>query len=347
MLMSCSEMVKSSILGLVLISVCWSCLMVASSAGLRSRPDEYAAPSDLMTFAVSPDGKWIAAFAADGTLLLWDAETWHRREPITNYKVSLGTDSLAFSPDSSLLVVGDANGLIQIFDDHSGLVVKKIQDRDWVEQFAFCSDGSHLATWNHKGITVWDIKTGKELRFFPEESRLSAIALNGDGSLLITGSEDSKIRIWEIEKGQQISVMDLEARDWVNFFALDERQNLLFSAQGQNDIYVWNLSTGKKLRDLKGHSEQVVWLKLLPEKHMLFSIADDGTLKTWDYMAGILKWSWKVQPGFVTDKGDLLISGDSKAKNQIQVWQIASRSLLKTLVYQSPHKGSKEKCQRD
>jgi WD40 repeat protein len=322
---------------LFLVLTWWFCFGVGSLTGLPPEPNEYAAPSDLMTFAASPNGKWIAAFTADGTLLLWDTETWHRRELISNYKVSLGADGLAFSADSSRLAVGDGNGLIQILDAYSGTVVRRMQDKDWVEQIAFSGDGTHLATWNHNGITVWDIGADKELRFFPEESRFSAIALNHDGSLLITGTADSKIQIWDVEKGESTAVIALEAHDWANFIALDEQRRLLFSAQGQNDISVWDLTTEKKLRTLTGHTEQVVWLKLLPEKHTILSVADDGTLKTWDYLTGVLRSSWKASRGFVTDRGDWLVSGDARAKNSIQVWQIASRRLLKTLTYASPH----------
>jgi WD40 repeat protein len=330
-------MLRRSLSTLFLVLTCWFCVGIGSLTALPPRPNEYAAPSDVLIFTCSPNGKWIAAFAADGTLLLWDTATWHRREPISDYKVSLGSDGLAFSPDSSRLAVGDGNGLIQIFDAYSGTVVRRMQDKDWVEQFAFSGDGTHLATWNHKGITVWDFGADKEIRFFPEKSRFSAIALNKDGSLLVTGTEDSKIQIWDVEKGEGTAVMSLEAHDWVNFIALDEQRRLLFSAQGQNDISVWDLSTDKKVRTLTGHTEQVVWLRLLPEKHTVLSVADDGTLKTWDYLTGALRSNWKVSPGFVTDRGDWLVSGDPKAKNRIQVWQIASRRLLKTLTYVSPH----------
>jgi WD40 repeat protein len=330
-------MLRKLSLALLPVLISAFCTGISTPTDLPTRSMEYAAPSDLMTFAASPNGKWIAAFAADGTLLLWDTETWHRREPISNYKVSLGADGLAFSPDSSHLAVGDADGLIQIFDAYTETVVRRMQDRDWVEQFAFSGDGTHLAAWNHKGITVGDLDTAKEPRFFPEESRFTALALNRDGSLLITGSEDSKIRFWDVEKGKSTTAEALEHHDWANFLALDEKRRLLLSAQGHNDISIWDLSIMKKLRTLAGHTEQVVWLKLLPEEYTVFSVADDGTLKTWDYLAGVLRSNWRVPPGFVTDSGNWLVSGDPKTKNTIQVWQISSRRLLKTLAYVSHH----------
>lgn len=315
----------------------WSCARNSLRAELPTPVTDYAAPSDLMNGSASSDGKWIAAFAADGTLLLWNTKTWDRRELFSNYKVSLGADGLAFSPDSSRLFVGDANGLIQIFDANSGTAIKKLQDMGGVDQFAFSEDGGRLATWNYKGITIWDISAAKEVRFFPEKSRFTALTLNRDGNLLITGTEDGKIQIWEVRKGQCISEMDLRARDWVNFFALDEKRKLLLSAQGQDDIGVWDLATGKKQRDLKAHTDQVDWLKLLPEKQTLFSISDDGTLKVWNYVTGVMVSSWDVPPGFVTDRGEWLVSGNPTARNQIQVRQIASRRLFKTLTYRSPH----------
>lgn len=328
---------RKSSLTFLPVLIWWFCAGISSPTGLPTRPTEYAAPSDLLTFAVSPNGKWITAFAADGTLLLWDTHTWQRRELISNYKVALGADGLAFGPDSSSLVVGDENGLVQTFKTPEAIVIAKMQDRVGVEQFEFSDDGTRLATWNHLGITVWDFRRGEEIKFFPEKSGFTALALNHNGTLLFTGTEDSNMEIWDVERGKCIKAIPLEARDWVNFIALDEKRRLLLSGQGHNDINVWDLSTDKKTRALQGHTDQVDWLKMLLKKHVVISVADDGNMKTWDYLTGDLLSNWQVPSGFVTNGGAWLVSVDPKARNTIQVWQIASRRLLKTLAYVSPH----------
>ncbi|MGB0037016.1 MAG: hypothetical protein WBP79_16220 [Candidatus Acidiferrales bacterium] len=329
-------MTKQAATSTLLAILCCYCLGAAppKSAASVNAVQDYFPPSQLIDFAASPDGRWITAYAADGTLLLWETATGHRRDLISHTEVSLY--GLAFTPNSSSLLVGDANGLIQLLEIPSGNVLRKMQDRKWVEQFAFSADGSRLASLHDEGITIWDMKTGTELRHVPEKARFSAMALNRDGSLLMTGSEDSKIRILDLSQDRQIAEMELEPKDWVNFFLVDEENGKLISAQGQGDISIWDISTGKKLKILKGHKDQVVWLLLLQQAQTLVSVADDETMKTWDCATGALLSTWSVMPGFVTANGDRLISLDSESGHEIQIWSIASQEKIRTLKYRSP-----------
>ena len=166
-----------------------------ASPSVNAAQIDYFPSSELIVFTASPGGRWIAAYAGDRKLLLWEAGTGQRRELLSDYRISLGAGALEFAPNSSYLVVGDANGLIQLLQIPGGTVLRKMQDRDSVEQFAFSADGSQLAALHHKGITIWNMKIGAESRYLPEESPFTAMALNRDGSLLVTGSEDAKIRI--------------------------------------------------------------------------------------------------------------------------------------------------------
>jgi WD40 repeat protein len=321
--------------------LCWFGLLPLRVSPSCFAANEYAPPSELIVSTASLDGRWVAAYASDGTLLLWETGTHHRRNLISDYKFSLGPDGLAFTPNSSSLVVGDANGLIQWLEIPSGKVLRKMQDKAWVDAFAFSADGSRLAARHHKGITIWDMKTGMELKYLPEESPFTAVALNHDGSVLVTGTEDGKIRMLDLLHDRQIATMELEPGDWVNCFEIDEPSQKLISAQGHNDISIWDTPISKKVRVLQGHEDQVDSVRLLPQSHTLVSVADDGTLKTWDYASGALLSTWSITPGFVTANGDRLMSLDPKTRHRIYIWSIASRKRLQVLSYRSPQKTTK------
>src|SRR5262249_23642498 len=76
---------------------------------------EFLTPEELRSFAVSPDGKWVAASRAErpvkdredaerNTLGLWNAATGRQIALLEGQKAPLTT--LAFSPDSKLLASG-------------------------------------------------------------------------------------------------------------------------------------------------------------------------------------------------------------------------------------------------
>jgi WD40 repeat protein len=62
----------------------------------------------------SPDGKWIATGAEDGTLKLWDAPTLTERRSITAHPFAI--TACAFAPDRLRLATGSADNTVRIWD---------------------------------------------------------------------------------------------------------------------------------------------------------------------------------------------------------------------------------------
>src|SRR5262249_3603795 len=70
---------------------------------------------------------------------------------------------------------------LQSFTGHSGSV----------NGVAFAPDGKHAASADSRGIRLWDLATGKQLKFSEKhEDRVMAVAFSPDGKLLASGSED-------------------------------------------------------------------------------------------------------------------------------------------------------------
>jgi dipeptidyl aminopeptidase/acylaminoacyl peptidase len=118
----------------------------------------HAAP--VATVAYSPDGKWIASGAADGTARLWDASTAaafgaERRahgEPVT---------SVSFSPDGRRLVTASMDRTIKLWDPFESEEVATLSGHGTgVLAAAFSPDGRRIATACANGaVEIWDTES--------------------------------------------------------------------------------------------------------------------------------------------------------------------------------------------
>src|SRR5262249_36208805 len=111
-----------------------------------------------VTLAFAPDGKTLAAGAADGTVRVWDAATGKEL-----HHFGKGGWQLTYSPDSKLLAAGQTKG-IALWDLATGKSVRRLEGYQAVAaEIAFSPDGTLLAAAlpEDRTIRLWEVATGK------------------------------------------------------------------------------------------------------------------------------------------------------------------------------------------
>ncbi|KAH7889799.1 WD40 repeat-like protein [Phlebopus sp. FC_14] len=99
--------------------------------------------------------------------------------------------------------------------------------------------------------------------------------------ILITGSYDRTVRVWNLETGVEVRCLRGHTRA-VRALQFDEAK--LITGSMDHTIRVWNWRKGECIRTLEGHTEGVICLNF--DANVLASGSVDTTVKVWNFCTG-------------------------------------------------------------
>src|SRR6266545_3049707 len=158
---------------------------------------------------VSPNGRMAAAaytrLNSECSIYLWETATgkkiagWPAAKDLSN--------PIAFSPDGRFFAAvknrNQSERDLLLWDFAKEEVVKRFPLADsGCHCVAFSRDGKLLALGGYyQGIVqVYDVATGKEIARFQAHERAVTLTFADDGATLITGSDDSTLLIWDVQR---------------------------------------------------------------------------------------------------------------------------------------------------
>ena len=109
----------------------------------------------------------------------------------------------------------------------------------------------------------------------------SAIAFSSNGRFILSGSEDSSIKLWDTQSGQCIRSFNGHS-DWVSSVAFSPDDQFILSGSRDNSLKLWETQSGRCLRSFEGHSDTVNSVAFSPDGQFTLSGSSDNSLKLWD-----------------------------------------------------------------
>ena len=142
---------------------------------------------------------------------------------------------------------------------------------------------------------------------------VNSLAWSQDGQTLASGSSDQMIRLWNVNTGQLLRVLEGHTSA-VGFIAISHNGQLLASNSNDGKIQLWDFSTGKPIVELKGQlgKNHYTALAFHPKTPMLATLDTMATIiRIWDLDVASLLKSASITPAIYYTNAKVVLVGDS------------------------------------
>jgi len=175
----------------------------------------------------SPQGHMLALLTA-AHILFWDATIGVELGYVTGFSGFPNRAACAFTPDGTRFIVGDAVGIVRIWDSGSGELIAMLSGHAHeVSSIAVSPDGAQFTSADTGGVLrMWDLKRCEGVwGVRGHTAAISALALGAAGDFIASGDFAGRTYIWNLLNDTEESCPVLDD-DYVRelLFRPDQRQ---------------------------------------------------------------------------------------------------------------------------
>lgn len=252
--------------------------------------------------AFSPDGRFVAAAAPHGHVVVLDAPSGRRVRVLAAQR---GVSSLGFEADGTTLVAARPGGGVRSWDVETGAVVAVSRHLLAVSEpdgrtavVALRGRLAHLAPHlaaaagapgeplaaivadpgGRRRVRLF-ASSGRQLRILPERG-VATLAYAPHGRELAVASTDGTTTLWNARTGRRLRTLR-DTGSPVETLAFSPDGALLATGGQDGAVRVWTVATGGRLFFFTGHSGPVTTVAWSPDGRVLASASSDRTVRLW------------------------------------------------------------------
>ncbi len=264
-------------------------------ASLLTKVDDYARAQKLLNTSRMLDTDILVERRNVRNVLAWFTELMGGTAVQTYIGAKVALRDLAMSPDGRVLAAVGEQGMIVLFDPITGTLLKRWQGH---------------------------ANTATAIVFHPAGQWFST-----------SGDNDRNIIGWSLPEGEKL--WEWNAPDAVMALAINPDGSRLASGGKDQQVTLWDTTTGTVVQTLQGHTGTIQGLAFSPDGQLLVSAAADHSARIWDLSTQQLRHELR---GHNAPLNDIIVHPDgqrvatSSNDKTIRLWDVNTGRTIQELV---------------
>ncbi len=204
-------------------------------------------PSGITDTAFDATGKTLVTGSYRGEIQILDCPTGKKLREI---QLTEPSEQIMLPPNKDLIVTKSEKS-VQLYSIGTGRFVNKLATKGRVSAIDGSSDGEKIAVGLFNGnVDLFDTNGSALSQLVSGSAKpITCLRFSRDGSLIATGSQDGKVRLWSIPEGKLLFTLD--SRDRINAIDFCSVNRQLVSVDSNGLLKLWDVDTGRLLSSFR------------------------------------------------------------------------------------------------
>ncbi len=232
----------------------------------------------------NPNGSMFYSASSDGKVLQWNIANGAKvSRTLLNQPVII--NRLAITPNGQWLACATEGRGIQVINPsrNNPVPVQVSWGNNRIIAMDFYPDNENLVfAGSDNKIVKWNIRTRGHEVLAANEHDIMSLSVSPDGNRIVAGTRSGSILLWEDEEHSVARKIYHEEGDAIYSVRFSRNGELVAAGSLRGNLGVWDVSSGRLVARLTGHSARVMDIEFSPDNKKIASVSFDGTVHLWD-----------------------------------------------------------------